>query len=271
MNKIFGLTIKRISVLAILFILFLQGARSVFAWNGELHVFKDCDKAVADLKVNPDTQVVVTKINGQEVRHLEIPWNGVSQITFTAFIQWDTGEVWSDVKIVNKPEGCFVPSPTPTPTLIPLPSPTLTPTPGPQSKCFDLEAEPSGGSAPLTVKFTAHADDPASGGKIKEYRFDFGDASGGQSQVWFQTDRVAYHRYEIAGSYNASLRIQDQAGNWRESDDCKVTITANSVPQVLSATSPKELPVTGMPVAVGISTLPIGTLGYCLFRRFKLT
>jgi len=149
----------------------------------------------------------------------------------------------------------------------PTSTPTPTPTPGPQSKCYDLEAQPSEGTVPLTVKFIAHADDPSQGGKIKEYRFDFGDASGGQPQVWFQTDPVAYHRYELPGEYTASLRIQDFAGNWRESDDCKVKIKANPAPQVLAAQISKELPVTGFGIVSLVLILPFGLF---LYRRFRL-
>jgi PKD repeat protein len=132
-----------------------------------------------------------------------------------------------------------------------------------------LEASPTEGSSPLTVKFTAHADDPATGGKIKEYRFDYGDASGGQPQVWFQTDPVSYHRYELSGNYEAKLKIQDNAGNWRESDDCKATIKVNSVPQVLGSSTPSELPSTGLSLLI-LSLLPLGGIGYLLYRHFKL-
>ncbi|KKR30069.1 MAG: hypothetical protein UT61_C0014G0006 [Candidatus Woesebacteria bacterium GW2011_GWA1_39_8] len=156
---------------------------------------------------------------------------------------------------------------TPTLTLTPTPTPSVTTPSGPISKCFDLEAQPTDGTAPLTVKFTGHADDPVTGGKIKEYRFDFGDASGGQSQVWFQTDRTAYHRYELSGTYTANLRIQDNAGNWRESDDCKATIIVHAQPPVLAASSPKELPSTGANILILIGLVPIG---YYIYQRFKI-
>ncbi len=177
--------------------------------------------------------------------------------------------------VTPMPTVTVTPTMTPTPTASPTPTqvPSVTPTPGPQgpeSKCYDLEAQPSEGTAPLTVKFIGHADDPATNGKIKQYRFDFADASGGQQQVWFQTDATAYHRYELSGEYEATLRIQDNAGNWRESDDCKVKIKVNTHPKVLGASSPTELPTTGLPAALIASVLPMVYAGLQIYRRFKL-
>ena len=168
--------------------------------------------------------------------------------------------------IKNQNFSCAMPSVTPTP----VPSTTITPAPGPESKCYDLEATPLEGSAPLTVRFTAHADDPATQGKIKEYKFDFGDTSGGQSQVWSQTDRVAYHRYEISGEYTAKVDVQDQAGNWRGSDDCRVKIKVNSTPNVLGAKTPDQLPSTGLTAALLALIPSVSGVGYYLYRRFRL-
>jgi hypothetical protein len=168
---------------------------------------------------------------------------------------------------------CAQTIPTPTPTLTPTVtptvtvSPTITPTPGPESKCYDLQAEPSVGSAPLTVKFTAHADDPATGGKIKEYKFDFGDTSDNQPQVWSQTEKTAYHRYNLSGEYTAKVDIQDNAGNWRGSDDCRVTIKVDNQPKVLGVSVPDELPKTGASVLGALALIPAGLY---LRKRFRL-
>ena len=163
------------------------------------------------------------------------------------------------------------PTNTPFPSATPIPTVAPTKIPGPQSRCFDLEATPLEGSAPLTVKFTGHADDPVSGGKIKEYRFDFADTSGNQPQVWTQADRVAYHRYENPGDYEAKLRVLDNAGNWRESDDCKVKIKVTNVPQVLGTKTGDKLPETGAStVAIALASFAIGFAGIQLYRRFKL-
>jgi FOG: PKD repeat len=173
--------------------------------------------------------------------------------------------------IMNRNFSCVQQVSTPTPSV--TPNPTATPTEGPsvpQSKCFDLEAEPKEGTAPLTVKFTGHADDPSQQGKMKAWRFDFADTSGNQPQVVEQTDKVAYHRYEISGEYEAKLDVQDQAGNWRGGDDCKVKIKVNPKPQILGASTPSELPSTGLPSVILGSLLPLAGMGYFLYRRFRL-
>ena len=177
--------------------------------------------------------------------------------------------------VKNRDFSCAQPTPmvTPTATLTPTPQPTVTPTPGPegpQSRCFDLEANPSEGTSPLTVRFTAHADDPVTQGKIKDYKFDFGDASGGQPQVWSQTDRVAYHKYELSGEYTAKVDIQDNAGNWRGSDDCRVKIKVNQIPPVLGASTPSKLPTTGLPVALALLAPSLTVVGVYLYRLYTL-
>jgi hypothetical protein len=184
--------------------------------------------------------------------------------------------------ISNRDFSCSIPSitPTPHPSLTPTLVPTATPAPliatstpgpnGPISKCYDLEATPLEGSAPLTVRFDAHADDPATQGKIKQYRFDFADASGNQPQVVFQDGSTAYHRYEMSGEFEATLRIQDNAGNWRESDDCKAKIKVSSQPKVLGAATTAILPATGTPVIIILISIILGPIGYYLYKRFRL-
>ncbi len=167
-------------------------------------------------------------------------------------------------------------APTPTVVISPSTGPTpeiFTPTNGPEgptSKCYDLEALPSEGTAPLTVKFIGHADDPATNGLIKQYRFDYADSSGNQPQVVTQTDKEAYHRYELSGNYTATLRIQDNAGNWRESDDCKVTIKVNSAPQVLGASTAAVLPSTGTGELVSASLILLVIGGIIVYRQFRI-
>ena len=97
-------------------------AGNILAWNGALNVETDCAKAVANLTVNPDSQVIEAKINDQEVRRLEVNWDSSETLTFNSFIRWDTGETWSDSQSVDKPGNCELPSPTS----------SITPTPTPQ-------------------------------------------------------------------------------------------------------------------------------------------
>lgn len=162
---------------------------------------------------------------------------------------------------------CNQETPTPTPSLTITVTPTITPTPGPKSVCWDLVAEPMEGTAPLTVRFTAHADDPATGGKLKEYKFDFGDASDGQPQVWSQDTNVAYHKYQLSGEYTAKVDVQDYAGNWRGSDDCRITIKVNDKPEVLGVSIPDKLPETGASVLGVLLLIPAGIY---LRKRFRL-
>lgn len=173
----------------------------------------------------------------------------------------------------NAPTPTVTPVPTAVPTMTPTSIPQATATPGPQgpiSRCFDLTADHTSGNASLTVNFTGHADDPSQAGKIKEYRFDFADASDNQQQVVYTTNNTASHRYTLPGTYEAILRIQDYAGNWRESDDCKLKIQVNPAGQVLGITSPDQLPATGASLFVLAVALPLYFFGKFLYRKFKL-
>ncbi len=171
----------------------------------------------------------------------------------------------------NVPFSCSEPTPTITPTPTPTltPTPTITPTPHEEeeSRCVGLSASPSDGTAPLTVKFTGSGFDK--NGEIKEYEFDFGDASGFQPQVWKQESSEAAHRYENPGSYVASLKVKDQAGIWRDgNDDCKVRIEVYDEPKVLGDTTPTQLPETGVGIFLGV--VAMGAWGLYLYRRFRL-
>lgn len=151
----------------------------------------------------------------------------------------------------------------------PSPSPTPAPTAGPTSSCVSLSVSPSDGVAPLLVRFTGNGFDSA--GSIQLFEFNFGDASGGQPQVWQQTGSDAAHRYENTGTFTASLKVKDSRGNWLESNDCRKTIVVRSAPVVLAAAQPaKKLPETGLPTLLGVATFAVGPLGLYLYRRFKL-
>ena len=166
----------------------------------------------------------------------------------------------------NSESSCAEPTPTPTPTNTPTP----TPTPGdePESRCSALSASPIDGSAPLTVKFNGSGFDED--GDIKRYRFDFGDSSGGQPQVWEQEESEAFHRYENAGTYTAGLHVQDSRGNWRNGQEaCRIEIEVNGKPQVLAATI-TQLPKTGVPAPLVLGLTAISGLGAYLYKRFKL-
>lgn len=183
--------------------------------------------------------------------------------------QWDLGNHMFLAK--NMDSVCAHPTPTVTPTVTPSPTPqpSATPTPGPEPenpRCVGLSASPTEGSAPLTVHFTGSGFDK--NGPILEYEFNFGDTSGFQPQVWKQKESEAAHRYEYAGTYIASLKVKDQGGTWRDgNDDCKIKITVNSKPTVLSTSTPDELPSAGVSVIALAGLFPIG---YYLYRHFRL-
>jgi hypothetical protein len=217
--------------------------------------------------------------NWWNIERAELTDEQVGQFTSVGWIFEGSGLGWNlfDEKYLVKNENfnCTQPSPTSTPTITQTPtptvtpSPTTTPTPGPepeQPHCVGLSASPTEGTATLTVKFTGSGFDK--NGPILEYEFDFGDASGGQPQVWKQTGSEASHRYDNPGTYTASLKVKDQGGTWRDgSGDCKKTITVRTKPQVLSATLPTELPSAG---AAAFSFLSLVPVGFYLYRRFKL-
>lgn len=160
---------------------------------------------------------------------------------------------------------CGEVTPTPTTTVTPTP----TPSDEPESRCSGLSASPTSGTAPLTVRFNGSGFDED--GEIQKYRFDFGDASGGQPQIWTQDDSEASHRYEFAGTYFAALHIQDSRGNWRNGEnDCKVEITVKAKPDVMGGSDVQTLPETGSPIALASTLLSVGALGAYAFKRFKL-
>ena len=63
----------------------------------------------------------------------------------------------------------------------------------------------SAASSATTVRFSARGRDPD--GKIRAYRWYFGDGSGGHRGS-------PTHTYRRAGSYRVRLRITDSNGNW---------------------------------------------------------
>jgi len=189
--------------------------------------------------------------------------------------QWNLGDYMylakNDEFLCSEPTPTPTPTETPTPTPTPTETPTPTPTPGdePESRCSGLSASPSEGTAPLTVRFTGSGYDED--GEIKLYKFDFGDASDGQSQVWEQEESEAHHRYMDEGAYFASLHIKDSRGNWRNgNDDCKVEINVTSEPTVLGASTTTELPKTGTPAAIAFGIVSLTSMGAYLFKRFKI-
>lgn len=136
------------------------------------------------------------------------------------------------------------------------------------SRCVGLSVSPSSGTAPVTVRFNGTGYD--SEGSIQEYRFSFGDESGGQPGTVTQSESEAYHRYEQAGTFTASLAVKDSKGEWQSgANECTRTVTVYPVPQVQGVTTePTSLPKSGfglLEALVGLSGL-VG-MGWWLQRR----
>lgn len=168
------------------------------------------------------------------------------------------------------PTPTMTPTPTPTPTETPVPTPTPTPDDDePESSCTGLSVSPSEGTAPLTVRFNGSGYDED--GDIQMYKFDFGDNSDGQPQIWEQEESEAHHRYEYPGTYIVGLHVKDSRGNWRNgNDDCKKIIEVKGEPEVLGASTTTELPKTGTPALFGVGLASLGSLGVYLYKRFRL-
>lgn len=93
----------------------------------------------------------------------------------------------------------------------------------------------SSGYAPFTAKFSASKSHDRDG-SIKEYRWDFGDGSTGSGQS-------PSHRYNDEGSYDVTLQVKDNGGNY--SNICKTKITVyeeeNDAPEcIIDRTSDRE-------------------------------
>jgi uncharacterized repeat protein (TIGR01451 family) len=92
----------------------------------------------------------------------------------------------------------------------------------PSAVCKKLEAIPSNGIAPLTVKLRATAE-VRNGATVTGYRFYPGDGSG----VKNSTTREVSHTYTTPGEYIAAVIVDTSVGA-RTSDACKVKIKVKS-------------------------------------------
>lgn len=160
----------------------------------------------------------------------------------------------------------------PTPTLAKLPetgSANLAPT------CTSLSAIPLTGPAPLTVSFTGSGND--SDGQVSAFEFTFGD---GAKQSVNKTPAPSSsastsHAYQASGNYTASLRVQDNNGNFSNvAALCSVQIAVatgiSSTSASLKAQPTKTISPTPTPATLpeaGISLPMVGfvTGGLLLF------
>lgn len=92
----------------------------------------------------------------------------------------------------------------------------------------DLSANPTVGSAPLLVAFSASGSTDADSDPLT-YRWDFD--SGDNDNTWPSTYSVSQtnHTYQIPNSYTATVRVFDPVGNW-DTDTVNITVSATSTP-----------------------------------------
>ncbi len=187
------------------------------------------------------------------------------------------GQAWNLISgaylAKNSRFSCVTSTPIPTPSPTVTPTPTSTPAPTDSSRggipqCVALTATVKSGTAPLSVMFTAEANDP--NGKIEEYEFNFNDISGGQGQYAKQTGRDVTHTFYNSGSFDVTAKARDNDGNWEGGDDCKVSISVNGAPNVLGSSNVTQLPKTGFFAPAVLASLPFIWVGVKVYRRFKL-
>lgn len=116
----------------------------------------------------------------------------------------------------------------PTPTRILTPTPTQATT-NKTPVCDSLSAIPLTGPVPLTVSFTGSGRDV--GGQVVAFEFTFGDKAKQtvSKNVGAKGTTTTSHVYQTAGSYTATLRVQDNSGSTSaDSSLCSVQISATS-------------------------------------------
>lgn len=138
-------------------------------------------------------------------------------------------------EVIPTPASFLNLSPTPSLGLSPTPSPAETEPEQPLS-CLSLSVVPPSGDIPLEVTFSARPSNPA---RVKIYRFAFGDGGLDES-----IEPIVTHTYSQAGTYVASVRIEDLTGVLTaETSLCQASVSARR-PQVTES-SPSAKIVTG--------------------------
>lgn len=199
-------------------------------------------------------QCFCPKDDAEDGKGVQTDWWRTDLSSFSGFpfsengLQWNLGDFRYLAR--NKDFSCAPLTPTPTPTLTPTPTPTPTATPTPTSKpndlpeCSGFSASPSEGGAVLNVSFTGSGSDRD--GKITAFEFIFGDGQQKLVEGDFggSASQSVSHPYGNPGSYQASLRVRDNNGDFNEAgESCKTTIEVTG--EVLAAEAPPVQPKTG--------------------------
>ncbi|MEA2020197.1 MAG: extracellular solute-binding protein [Patescibacteria group bacterium] len=117
--------------------------------------------------------------------------------------------------------------------------------------CEGLTASPLSGEIPLDVTFSAR---PSHEALVNTYRFAYGDGNVDET-----TSSQVTHTYSQAGTYTASVRIEDTLGNLTpQVADCEATISA------LRPEKDEASPSADMPTGYSIPTYMLVGLGFIL-------
>jgi hypothetical protein len=145
-----------------------------------------------------------------------------------------------------------------------FPKKTVTPTPTMNAACMGLQiVSGNNGLTPTTVKFQALTNNQTG---IQKYRFHFGD--GVVSDAVSQP--MIMHTYTTAGTFEASVELQDKLGVWTNNGTCMTPVTIQSPPLLNNAqTGCSELVITGDKVAPPV-TVKLTVKGFGKVEGYRL-
>ena len=108
----------------------------------------------------------------------------------------------------------------------------------------DFNADPTSGSAPLTVRFN----DTSTGGTPTAWNWSFGDGT------WFNTTTMALRNntkvYPTSGSFVSRLQVSNSAGNSITTPGTTITVTSNQAPTISSISPIIGYPTQNWPITI---------------------
>ena len=107
-----------------------------------------------------------------------------------------------------------------------------------------FNADPTSGSAPLTVRFN----DTSTGGTPTAWNWSFGDGT------WFNTTTMALRNttkvYPTSGSFVSRLQVSNSAGNSITTPGTTITVTSNQAPTISSISPIIGYPTQNWPITI---------------------
>jgi PKD repeat protein len=148
---------------------------------------------------------------------------------------------------------------TPTPTTTIDPTPTTTQTPAPTA---DFSADPTSGTAPLSVQFT----DLSTGDSISAWAWDFDNDGTVDS-----TEQNPAYTYDTAGSYTVNLLVTGTGGDGEETKTDYITVTDSSTPTPTTTQPPAHtVPAVTAEVAGNTVVMNWDTINDADFLGYKV-